>query len=110
MGGRLRLRVRAALPPRLLQHLLVLVLAHLLAPLLDYRTQANSRACVIDGLEKPSRRAAAPNHTVRGFCLVGGPVADPRIVGNVLQRRARGAPPAHPALPREGGRAPPGGV
>ena len=33
------LRVRATLPARLLQHLLVLVLAHLLAPLLDYGAQ-----------------------------------------------------------------------
>jgi hypothetical protein len=38
------LGVRAALPTRLLEHLLVLVLAHLLAPLLDYGTQANSNA------------------------------------------------------------------
>src|SRR5205809_261958 len=39
------LGVRAALPARLLQHFLVLVLAHLLAPLLDYRAQSNSQ-CV----------------------------------------------------------------
>src|ERR1700704_3159934 len=69
---RIELPVRAKLPTRLLEHLLVLVLAHLLAPLLDYRTQRISRACVIDGLEKPGRRLAAPNHTVQGFCRGGG--------------------------------------
>jgi hypothetical protein len=47
-----RLGVRTTLPTRLLEHLLVLVLAHLLAPLLDYRTQRISSACLLDGLEK----------------------------------------------------------
>ena len=37
------LRVRSTRPAGLLQHLLVLVLAHLLAPLLDYRAQTNSQ-------------------------------------------------------------------
>jgi len=37
------LGVRPALPPCLLEHLLMLVLAHLLAPLLDYRTQDFSK-------------------------------------------------------------------
>src|SRR2546425_292551 len=123
---RIGLRVRTTLPTRLLEHLLVLVLAHLLAPLLDYRTQRNSRACVIDGLEKPRRRLAAPNHTVRGFCQVGGgPTGSPngravgprigarigpRISADVLHGRARGASPPHPALPGEGGGAPPRGM
>src|SRR2546423_3563493 len=126
---RIELRVRPTLPTRLLEHLLVLVLAHLLAPLLDYRTQRISRACVIDGLEKPGRRLAAPNHTVQGFCRVGGgrraapPVAaathgarrtgrqiGPRISADALHGRARGASPPYPALPGEGGGAPPRGL
>src|SRR5882672_6077418 len=37
-----RLRVGAPSPSGLLKHLLVLVLAHLLAPLLDYRAPSNS--------------------------------------------------------------------
>src|ERR671934_998391 len=45
-SGTDRLGVGPALPPGLLQHLLVLVLAHLLAPLLDYRAQTISQACV----------------------------------------------------------------
>src|SRR5207302_11003715 len=126
---RIELRVRPTLPTRLLEHLLVLVLAHLLAPLLDYRTQQNSRACVNYGLEKPGRRMAAPNHTVQGFYQVGGgrPVwraldritsqaipriggpIRPRISADALHGRARGAPPPHPALPGAGGGAPPRG-
>jgi hypothetical protein len=68
--GSLSSGVRATLPTRLLKHLLVLVLAHLLASLLDYRTQGNSRACLFEGLKIPARRLAAPNHTVQGFCEV----------------------------------------
>src|SRR2546425_3376947 len=127
---RIGLRVRTTLPTRLLEHLLVLVLAHLLAPLLDYRTQQNSRACVNDGLEKPDRRLAAPNHTVQGFCQVGGgPPAwrglygtglpaiqriggwiGPRISADALHGRARGASSPYPALPGARGGAPPRGM
>src|SRR5229473_451016 len=53
-----RLGIRSC-PPRLLQHLLVLVLAHLLAPLLDYRAQYNSQAQLIS-----RRGSTAANHTV----------------------------------------------
>src|SRR5438309_8962806 len=58
-GAETRLGVRAALPAGLLQHLAVLVLPHLLAPLLDDRTQANSCACLIYqlGLTQPPRAA-----------------------------------------------------
>src|SRR5712664_352412 len=53
------LRVGAPSPSCLLEHLLVLVLAHLLAPLLDYRAQSASKARV------SSRRGSkAANHTV----------------------------------------------
>jgi hypothetical protein len=41
------LRVGAPRPSGLLKHFLVLVLAHLLAPLLDYRAQSNSQTRLI---------------------------------------------------------------
>ena len=45
-------RLPAASPPRLLQHLLMLVLAHLLAPLLDYRTHL-ARTIAVRGDRRP---------------------------------------------------------
>src|SRR5438128_10920922 len=79
------LGVRATLPAGLLKHLLVLVFAHLLAPLLDYRAQSNSQ-CAFD----PTVEVPAANHTVSSG-------------GDVLHGRPRGAPPSHPQVPRERG-------
>src|SRR5260221_9330343 len=66
------LRARPALPTRLLQHLLVLVLAHLLAPLLDNGTQACSsvRAVFVDGERRPEWPRAS-------YRTAGSPVGMP---------------------------------
>src|SRR5207302_5012028 len=96
-GAETRLGVRAALPAGLLQHLAVLVLPHLLAPLLDDRTQANSCTCLIDqlGLTQPPRtgRNDSAERRMRGS---GIRMSAHTIGGNALHRRARGAPPARP--------------
>src|SRR5207247_11230717 len=79
------LGVRATLPAGLLKHLLVLVFAHLLAPLLDYRAQSNSQ-CAFD----PAVEVSAANHPVSS----GGdvPHGTPRV------RRT-----SHREVPRERG-------
>ena len=98
------LRVGAPRPTGLLKHLLVLVLAHLLAPLLDYRAQSNSQTRVIFKRgSRPRRPGIIPEAGL-------GLVPEPTLHADVLHRRPRGAPAAHPQVPREGGQAPPRGV
>jgi len=62
--GAFGLRVGAPCPTGLLQHFLVLVLAHLLAPLLDYRAQSNSQTRVILKRGVPTSSGLG-NHTGR---------------------------------------------
>src|SRR6266851_3225724 len=95
-----RLRVGAPSPSCLLEHLLVLVLAHLLAPLLDYRAQTASKACVSS--RRGSRRRIIPYAapwTFRPTLSLNGP--------DVLHGRPRRAPPPHPEVPRRRGPAAP---
>src|ERR1700681_3325007 len=60
--ARLVLRVGAPCPACLLKHLLVLVLAHLLAPLLDYRAQSNSQTQFIYKVGTPAQRGARESY------------------------------------------------
>src|SRR5450759_5282508 len=57
------LRVGTSSPTGLLKHFLVLVLAHLLAPLLDYRAQSNSQTRVI--LKKGGPDLVRPRESYR---------------------------------------------
>src|SRR5215472_125973 len=68
VGVKSTLCVRAASPTRLLQHLAMLVLPHLLTPLLYDRTQANSCAGLTDELEltQPPRAGRNDNALQRG--------------------------------------------